>query len=289
MNRTCSECRGTGISRLFSGRCAPCRGLGETLLSVYLQTHEGVCALAEALSKGDLTMEEIETALKCEVPDRTLERMRGIQALERIPTFAKNPCVSCGSFQLRKEWIGSGFCSRACCEAQGAHEDETKRAYAESIMECWRLRHDPEYKPGMSNALETSSAEVAANTISKTYPVLVEVNGRSYNLTQAEMDCLWDAYSDNRQGLAALAAWIETYGFRLEEIGLVVINRHNCAARLSAEGSAVVAAHRNRAENVTLRMKSRGVRATLREPGTKRSSGEIVIAVDELEKLLSRG
>lgn len=279
VNSTCPECAGAGVSRLFSGRCHPCRGTGRILVSTLLSTHEGVCTLAQMVAHGLLTVEKIREALEIEVPDRTMARWRGEQALESIPTFARNPCIECGSFQLQKEWIGSGFCSRQCCESQCAEvgdpdELDATRAYAKQMLECWRLTHAPEK---VSMATETNP-----------YPVLVEVNGRSYNLSQPEIDRLWDAEDDNHHGLVGLTAWMQTFGFRLQELGLVHINAHNGNVRLSSAGTAVVAAHRKRVEDAVARLRSRGARATLRERGIARPAGEIVLTIAELEGLLNK-
>lgn len=114
MKLACVECSGTGISPLFGGRCFPCEGSGTPPLTRLLSSHAGQCRLAEKLAAHSTSVEHVRSLVGDLSPD--LEQ-QVTTALRRATIIAKNPCAQCHEFHLEENWLGSGFCSRACVEA----------------------------------------------------------------------------------------------------------------------------------------------------------------------------
>lgn len=114
MKLDCVECRGTGISPLFGGRCFPCEGSGTPPLARLLSSHAGLCRLAEKLAAHATSAAHVRSLVGELSPD--LEQRVAV-ALRRATAISKNPCAQCHGFHLEENWLGSGFCSRACVEA----------------------------------------------------------------------------------------------------------------------------------------------------------------------------
>jgi hypothetical protein len=91
------------------------------VLAELIKTHEGRCAVAEAIARGDVYLTESMRLPADEV--------------KRLMTLSRNPCVACNTFQLQFSWLGSGFCSLGCLEEWANSADPSKVRYAILIQE----------------------------------------------------------------------------------------------------------------------------------------------------------
>lgn len=80
-----------------------------------LLSHEGKCEFGEQLARGEITPD----ALRAQVPRKIRSLVE--RHFETVEVFAKNPCYMCATYQLEKDYVGSGFCSAVCYEE---HEEE---------------------------------------------------------------------------------------------------------------------------------------------------------------------
>ena len=86
--RNCDQCRGTGVSSLFAGRCFECGGTGQDPIARLLRTHEGACTLGERIAKKELDYEVLHARFK---GSKVL-----LEALDKARTVSRNPCAHCG-------------------------------------------------------------------------------------------------------------------------------------------------------------------------------------------------
>ena len=119
MALTCTDCGGTGISRLFYGRCWQCGGTGTLPPCRLLETHVGICTLAKMVAGRLLAVEHLRQIVEAPGAFDVTERRRLLDAVRGVDVISRNPCALCGTFHIQEKWLGSGFCSASCHALHG--------------------------------------------------------------------------------------------------------------------------------------------------------------------------
>jgi len=99
------------------------------VLQRHATTHGGRMAIADAIEKGKLSIEEFKDALRRTRDSATI--------LAMVESMLRNPCALCDSVRLQSDWAGSGYCSHDCCKKAMRSGNDHQREYARQIYDNW--------------------------------------------------------------------------------------------------------------------------------------------------------